>query len=221
MHRPLLACACLITALSGPSFGAYIEYSDRFAFEAAVPGVVSYDFETASGFPLAQAPLDSIGATIDLSTSGGDSTVTVSDFGFGWGQAIGGRTNDAVDNFAAVVISFSAPYYAVGFDDLDLTPNEYAIINVVFASGSNLFLRTDGDGDFGTAPFFGVWADEPIIGVRVWSGDNPTDSPGVRANLIDNLSVSRIGVDTTVPEPTTWLLFGSGLALAAFRRRQR
>lgn len=219
MHRPL-TYAFLIAALSVPSFGAFVEYNDRAAFEAAVPGVVTFDFETSSGFPLAQAPLDSIGATIDLSTSGGDSTVTVSEYGNGFGQAIGGRLNDNVDNFLAVVIAFSAPYYAVGFDDLDLTDDEYAIINVVFSSGSFNFLRTNPGGDFTQAPFFGIWSDEAILGVRVWSGDNPTDSPGVRANLIDNLSVSRIGANADLPEPTTWLLFGTGLALVAFRRRR-
>ena len=223
MYRPL-TCALLLTALSVPSFGAFIEYSDRATFEAAVPGVVTFDFETASGFPLAQAPLDFINATIDLSTSGGDSTVTVSDYGNGFGQAIGGRVGDAVNNFEAVVVAFSAPYYAVGFDDLDLTDIngdlEYAIINVVFSSGSFNFVRTNPGGDFTQAPFFGIWSDEPIIGIRVWSGDNPTDLPGVRANLIDNLSVSRISADADVPEPTTWLLFGMGLALVAFRRRK-
>lgn len=219
MYRPL-TYALLLTALSVPSFGAFLEYSDRATFEAAVPGVVTFDFETASGFPLAQAPLDFINGTIDLSTSGGDSTVTVSDYGNGFGQAIGGRVNDNVDNFEAVVIAFSAPYFSVGFDDLDLTDNEYAIINVVFGSGSFNFVRTNPGGDFTQAPFFGIWADEAILGVRVWSGNNPTDLPGVRANLIDNLSVSRISADADVPEPTTWLLFGTGLALVAFRRRK-
>jgi hypothetical protein len=221
MYRPLIY-AFLITALSVPSFGAVVEYNDRAAFEAALPGIVTFDFETASGFPLAPGPLDSINATIDLSTSGGDSTVSLSDYGNGFGQAIGGRAGDDVDNFLAVAVAFSAPYYAVGFDDLDLTDiigPEYAIINVVFASGSMNFVRTNPGGDLTQAPFFGISSDEPIIGFRVWSGDNPTDLPGVRANLIDNLSVSRIAPDADVPEPTTWLLFGTGLAFAAFRRR--
>ena len=219
MHRPL-TYVFLITALSVPSFGAFIEYNDRATFEAAVPGVVSFDFETASGFPAGPAALDLINATIDLSTSPGDSTVTVSDYGNGFGQAIGGRVDDDVNNFQAVVIAFSAPYFAVGFDDLDLTDDEFAIINVVFSSGSVNFLRTNPGGDFTQAPFFGVWSDEAILGVRVWSGDNPTDLPGVRANLIDNLSVSRIASEADVPEPTTWLLCGTGLALVALRRRR-
>ena len=221
MYRPLTH-ALVIAALSVPSFGAFIEYHDRAAFEAAVPGVVTFDFETASGFPLAQAPLDSIDASIDLSTSGGDSTVTVSDYGNGFGQAIGGRLDDDVNNFLAVVVAFSAPYYAVGFDDLDLThigSPEFAIINVVFGSGAVRFLRINPLGDLTQAAFFGVWSDEPIIGLRVWSGDNPNDSPGVRANLIDNLSVSRIAPEADIPEPTTWLLLGTGLALVTFRRR--
>jgi len=206
--------------LSVPSYAAFIEYDDRAVFEAAVPGVVTFDFETARGFPAAPAALDFIDPTIDLFTSGGDPTVSLSDFGNGFGQAIGGRVGGAVNNFEAVGVIFNAPYFAVGFEDLDLTPNEVAIINVVFASGSSTFFRVDPDNDFSTSPFFGVWSTEPIVGLRVWSGNNPTDLPGVRANLIDNLSVARTALVPDVPEPTTWLLLGGGLALVAFRRRR-
>ena len=58
------------------------------------------------------------------------------------------------------------------------------------------------------------------MGLRVWSGNNPTDLPGVRANLIDKLSVARTSLTPNVPEPTTRLLLGGGLALVAFRRRR-
>jgi hypothetical protein len=181
--------------------------------------VVDFDFETASGFPAAPAPLDFIDASIDLSTSGGDPFVQLQNYGFGFGQAIGGSSGGAVNNFLPVVITFSAPYFAVGFDDLDLTQlgvvDEYAIIDVAFTSGVVRYLRTDPDADFSTAPFFGVWSDERILGVRVWSAETPTGAPGTRANLVDNLAVSR----TAVPEPTTLWLIGAGLALVARRRR--
>src|SRR4029078_422249 len=129
-------------------------------FNATVPGVVTFDFETGSGFPLAPAPLDFIDASIDLSTSGGDSVVRLQDFANGFGQAIGGSSGGGINNFLPVVITFSAPYFAVGFDALDPTqfPSEYAIINVVFASGSVTYVRTDPDAAFDTAPFFGVWS---------------------------------------------------------------
>lgn len=215
-----LICFCLmLVALAAYSDAAVFEFFDRATFNATVPGVVTFDFETASGFPAAPAPLDFIDASIDLSTSGGDSVVQVQDFGNGFGQAIGGSSGGNIDNFQPVVVTFGAPYYAVGFDDLDLTPfpSEYAIIDVAFSGGVVRYLRTDPDADFATAPFFGVWSDEPIIGVRVWSGDTPDGAPGTRANLIDNFSVSRTAA---VPEPATLSLLGAGLVLVVRRRRQ-
>jgi hypothetical protein len=214
-----LSCVVLLVALAPHSDAAVIEFFDRATFNATVPGVVTFDFETGSGFPLAPAALDFIDASIDLSTSGGDSVVQLQSYGLGFGQAIGGSSSGGIDNFLPVVVTFSAPYFAVGFDDLDLTqfPSEYAIIDVAFSSGVVRYLRTDPDSSFATAAFFGVWSDEPIIGVRVWSADTPDGAPGTRANLIDNLDVSR----TAVPEPATLSLVSAGLVLLARRRRRQ
>lgn len=200
---------------------AFIEFTDSATFNATVSGVVLQDFEVVSGFPLAPAGLDFIDATIDLSTPGGDSDVSLQDFGNGFGQAIGGRSGGAIDNFLPVLISFSAPYYAVGFDDLDLTstPAEFAIITVNFAAGPPVtFNRFELDSDFSTAAFFGIWSTIPITSVEVYSADNIGDPPGSRANLMDNLVYSRIAA---VPEPATWVTSAAALALLIARRRLR
>jgi hypothetical protein len=197
-----LTCVAVVLLFATRSPAAVTEFFNRATFNATVPGVNTFDFETGSGFPAANAPLDSINATINLGTLSGDTVVQVQNFGNGFGQAIGGSNGNAVDNFRAVVISLSAPYYAIGFDDLDLTDDEDAIIDVTFPSGTVRYQRTDPDGSFATAPFFGVWSDEAISEVRVWSADTPDGLPGTRANLIDNLAISRI----SVPEPSTLLL---------------
>lgn len=217
----LMICGVLLAVFSAHSDASVIEFSDRATFNATVPGVVTFDFETTSGFPAAPAPLDAIDATIDLSTPGGDSVVQIQNFG-SFGQAIGGSNNGAIDNFLPVAITFNAPYFALGFDDLDLTQlgvvDEFAIIDVTFSSGTVRFLRTDPDADFSTAPFFGIWSDEAILGVNVWSSDTPTGDPNTRANLIDNLAVSRIAA---TPEPATLWLIGAGLILVGTRFRRQ
>jgi hypothetical protein len=208
---------CGLIAARGQS--AFIEFSDSATFNATVPGVVLQDFEVVSGFPLAPAGLDFIDATIDLSTPGGDSDVSLQDFGNGFGQAIGGRLGGGVENFLPVLISFSAPYYAVGFDDLDLTPDEFAIITVNFAAGPSVtFSRFELDSDFSTAAFFGIWSTIPITSVEVYSADNIGDPPGSRANLIDNIVYSRAAL---IPEPATWITSATVLALLIARRRLR
>jgi hypothetical protein len=192
------------------------EFSDRAAVNAAVPGVNVFDFETTSGYPSAPAALDFINATIDLGTPGGDSVVRVQNFGNGFGQSIGGSSGGQIDNFRPVVITFSAPYYAVGLDDVDLTQSdEFAIIDVASTSGTVRYLRTDPDSSFSTAPFFGVWSDQPINSVTVWSSDTADGVVGGRANLIDNLAVSRIAV----PEPTLIAVLGTSALVIGLGRR--
>jgi hypothetical protein len=73
--RRLLFGVMLVAAVAARADAAVVEFFDRALFNATVAGVVTFDFETGSGFPLAPAPLDFIDASIDLSTSGGDSVV--------------------------------------------------------------------------------------------------------------------------------------------------
>jgi Divergent InlB B-repeat domain len=185
---------------SSSAFGASTTFTNRAAFLGAVVSPTTFDFEVASGFPEAPASLTSLaGGEVLLSTDEDVTAATLHDFGFGFGQAIAGRSRGRVDAFKALRMTFTAPTFAVGFDDLDLTgsggvPTEIAIINVSFLNGapSEQFSVTDGDGDFGTAAFFGIISSDPIDSIQVFSADAITDPPGGRANLIDNVILAQV-----------------------------
>jgi hypothetical protein len=182
------------------AFGASTTFTNRAAFIGAVVSPTTFDFEVASGFPEVPASLTSLaGREVLLSTDDGDAAAALHDFGFGFGQAIAGQSRGGVDAFKALRMTFTAPTFAVGFDDLDLTgsdgvPTEIAIINVAFSNGapSEQFSVTDGDGDFGTAAFFGIISSDPIASIQVFSADAITDPPGGRANLIDNVILAQV-----------------------------
>ena len=191
-------------------------------FLAAVPGATNYDFEVGSGFPAAPASLASFaGGAVALSTDAGDAAAALQNFGSGFGQAIGGQNGGAIDNFAALRLTFTPPRFAVGFDDLDLTgdggsPSEVAIINVAYANAApaETFSVTDGDGDFATAAFFGIVSADPIASIQVFSADALGGLPGGRANLIDNVVLR-------VPEPASLALFQIGALMAMFGTGRR
>jgi len=209
----------MLAAVLPQARGSFLEFSSRAAFNATVTGVVLNTFET----PAAPALLSAIDSTIHLSTIGGDPAVLIFTFGFGFGQAIGGRVGSLQDSFKPILITFTAPYYAVGFDDLDLTqsPTELAIIQVQFANGDSTFVtRDDPDGSFATAPFWGIWSNVAISSVQVYSAESIAEDATLRANLIDNLVYSRdIAPPAGTPEPAT--LWAGMLGLGALMLRQR
>jgi hypothetical protein len=213
-HTQILLTAAMLA--SAPiANAALITFSDRATFLGAVPGAVNYDFETSSGFQAAVAPLTSFAAgQVTTTTPGGAAAVDIQTFGFSFGQAIGGLSAaGGIDNFAPVLLTFTTPQSAVGFDDLDLTPDELAIIRVSFsdATPTQTFTVTDTDGDFSTAGFFGVVSMNPIASIEVFSAESPTEGPNSRANLIDNVVLAN-----PVPEPEAWLTASFGLAALAF-----
>ena len=217
---PKYLLALMFAALLPQAQGSFLEFSNRATFTATVTGVVLNTFET----PAAPTSLDAIDATIDLSTVGGDTVVHVSTFGFGFGQAIGGSAANLQDSFKPILITFSAPYYAIGFDDLDLTqsPTEVAIIEVEFANGeSTLVTRDDPDSSFATAPFWGIWSNVAIKSVQVYSVEALAADPVLRANLIDNLVYSRnVAPLSDVAEPATFWVGAMGITVLGLLRQK-
>ena len=218
---PKYLLALVVAAVLPQAQGSFLEFTDRATFNTIVSGVVLNTFET----PAAPASLDAIDSTIDFSTIGGDTVVHISAYGFGFGQAIGGSTGNLQDSFKPILITFSAPYYAFGFDDLDLTqsPTEVAIIQVEFANGSTtLVTRDDPDNSFATAPFWGIWSNVAIKSVQVYSVDALAADPVFRANLIDNVVYSRDSAKLSeTPELATLWAGVLGIGVLALRQRRR
>lgn len=214
--KRLIALALPLLAL--PSIAGATVYIDRVSFNAAVAGVVTDDL---NGFPVGLTT--TIFGVDTLSSSGNPGGARISSYGNGFGNALGGaNAGGGIDNFQSVKLTFGAPIYAIAFDDLDLTGgSEFANIRLTFAGGgTQLFDVSETDSDFTTAAFFGFWSGTAINSVEVWSSNLPGEAIGQRANLIDNVAISRIA--QAVPEPASWamMITGFGLIGGAMRRRK-
>jgi hypothetical protein len=209
----------IIPLLLIPGAASATVYTDRTAFNSAVSGVVNSDLES---LPLGVTTTVFGVETIASGSFAGGGLIT--DYGNGFGHALSGAEAGGGENaFDSLVFTFTAPIYAFAFDDLDLTASsEFANIRVTLQGGaSSLFNLSETDSDFSTAAFFGFSSNTALQSVEVWSSDTAGGAVGTRANLVDNLAISRI--PTGVPEPSAWamLIVGFGLAGSALRRTRK
>ena len=209
----------IIPLLLIPGAASATVYTDRTAFNSAVTGVVNSDLEAL--------PLGVTTTVFGVETIASGSFASgglITDYGNGFGHALSGATSGGGENaFDSLVFTFTAPIYAFAFDDLDLTASsEFANIRVTLQGGAtSLFNLSETDSDFSTAAFFGFSSNTALQSVEVWSSDTAGGAVGTRANLVDNLAISRI--PTGVPEPSAWatLILGFGLAGSALRRTRK
>jgi hypothetical protein len=222
VNAATLSIAAMLAGGAQLASAAQVTFTDRTTFLGSVTGAANFDFEIPSGFPAAVAPLSSFAAgEVITTTTGGAAAVDIQQFGNGFGQAIGGRgAGGDLNNFLPVLMTFSSPKFAVGFDDLDLTgsgtaPTEFAIIHVSFSDGTptQTYTVSETDANFATAAFFGIVSSNPISSIEVFSADSPGGAPNTRANMLDNVVLAN-----PVPEPKTWLALILGLGLFTFHR---
>lgn len=177
-------------------------FASRAAFEAAITNPVTFDFNQPNG------PISSLGTELTISTVGGDAAGQVLN------NALCGSVGGGVDCFPPVLFTFSQPGRAFGYDNLDFTAAEEAVVTFSFVNG-------DADQSFvfdlGGAPpltpiFFGATSDVDIGTVQIFSRDPGSTAVGQRANVIDNVTVAAVSA------PASAILLALGLAAAGFRR---
>ncbi len=208
----LAGAGALAIATASPARAAVITYNSSAAFLAAVTSSDTWTFNGPNYNPVIR--LNSLGTDIvSVATQGGDAAGIIFD------NALCGRTGSAVDCFKPVVFTILEPRNAFGFDNLDFTVDEEAVVVVNFAGGAPPFSKAFGLGGHPafTPTFFGIISDDLLASVTVYSRTIGSTAIGQRANVIDNVIVGS----TAVPEPTMLLLVGSAMASGLLRRRVR
>jgi hypothetical protein len=187
---------------------AVTTYSSRATFLGSLAAADTWDFNGPDGNPV--IILNSLGTNIvGVSTQDGDAAGVIN------GNALCGSVNGAVDCFPPVVFTLLQPRNAFGFDNLDFTADEEAVVNIAFSNGdpSQQFVFDLGAEPPFTPIFFGFTSDRSIASVTVYSRDPGTINIGQRANVIDNVTVG-----SAVPEPGTLVLLHLASAALCFRR---
>ena len=218
----VVAVLAMVVTCTVAADAATISYTDRATWTAAAGGVTGGEnfnsFASDTSF-LAGSVLLSSGMSISLLNSDGNANYNFIDV------VPLASSESNVDGTADAriftgggppgtlpILSFATPVYAFGADFVNLNDN-LARTNVELRSGASLvtlllppIAATD------EVRFWGFVSDSPITRIMFQRLQNDVFG-------MDNIQINT-GV-AAVPEPTTLLLFGSGLALAARRRRNR
>lgn len=181
--------------------GSITTYTTRSTFESALATPTTFDFDQANG------PVSTLGSLLGVSTIGGDPNGQI------FGNSLFGSLTDNVESFLPVQFSFLTNGFAFGYDNLDLTADEEAVITISYASGpSDVFTVSLGGQDDFTPVFFGAISTDAISNVQVYSRTIGEDTIGDRQNIIDNVTVDA-GPITATPEPSSLMLMSGGLLI--------
>lgn len=202
---PALLVAALLTSVADAA--VITTFSSRANFEAALANPLTFDFNQPNG------PVANLGSELTVSTVGGDASGQILNNG------LCGSVGGGADCFPPVLFTFAQPGFAFGFDNLDFTSDEEAVVTFSFTNGdaSQSFVFDLGGAPSFTPIFFGATSDVAISTVEIFSRDPGSTQVGARANLIDNVTVDA----AVVPEPGSLALLGLGLGLAGLGGRRR
>lgn len=182
--------------------GSITTYTTRATFENALSAPTTFDFNQPNG------PVSVLGTVLGISTIGGNPNGEVDN------NTLYGSDGGGINSFLPVQFTFLTPGFAFGYDNLDFTDNEEAVITFSFVSGGpsqQFTISLSGQPAF-MPVFFGATSTDEIANVQIYSRTIGTDEVGLRANIIDNVTVGEVA-DVTTPEPSSMMLMSGGLLL--------
>jgi hypothetical protein len=214
LNRRQISVGLAVIALfvAQPARAATITLFDSQAlFLGAIGPSQTFTFNQPDG------PISLLGGLASVSTVGGDAQ------GMVLSNALCGSTGGSVDCFEPVLFTLTPGLQAFGYDNLDFTLNEEAVVTVNFTNGdpAQMFVFDLGGDPIFTPIFFGLTSDVAISTVMIYSRDIGSSTVGERANVMDNVILAEADRGV-VAEPATLLLIGTGLlGVRRFRRMRQ